>query len=423
MLSLALTSGGLRRLKQFPGEFHFEVGSRVYSCSLAQAVFASEKVARLLLSDPTIDCLKLRVTDESRLFEKVMSLINGESVSVSEDQSVFLTEVGLELENPELTKAGHSLEFAFEEISNENVISRLKRKVSLSLGIDEEVAFLAEHVSEAAFESQYTSVFESIGLDLSSLVLSSPCLKLPDEDWLLDSILRKEFLKSLMSYVECEFLSEEGIANFTSNVCIDDLNETMWKSICRRLHMKVETRDSDRFLTHVIAYTGSGLDGIINFLRKENGGDPHSKGIVKVTASSIDSGERSPEEVVDYSWTGAFYTKNEPNSWICVDFKETKIVLTHYTIKSPGSTAGHWPRPLQWVLEGSNTNNDEDWTELDSRQTDDLKPSSATVTFPVKRPSQPFRYFRIRQTGVNSSGSCCLGITSLEFFGTMQHKK
>ena len=422
-LSLVLRSEGLRRLRNFPGELHFEVADCVYSCSQAQAAFASEKVARLLLSDPTMDRLKLRVTDENHIFDQVMSLINGECVTFSQEHGAFLTNVGLELENPELIEAGHRLEFGSEGISNENVVLRLKRKRDLSLGIDEEVGFLAAHVSEAAFESQYTSVFESLGLDLSSLVLSSPSLKLPDEDWLLDCILRKEFLRPLMSYVECEFLSEEGIAKFTSNVCLDDMNESLWSSICRRLHKKVDTRESDRFLGKPgsIPYTGSGLDGIINFLRKEKGGDPHSKGIVEVMASSIGSSYK-PEKVFDYKWTEAFYTKDESNSWICVDFKETRTVLTHYTIRSQYYTA--YCRPLHWVLEGSNTSNDSDWIELDSRNTDDLKPSLATVTYQLKQPSQPFRYFRIRQTGPNScGGNHCLAITSLEFFGTVKTLK
>ena len=393
----------------------------MYSCSYAQAVFASEKVARLLLSDPTIDRLELSVTDENRLFEKIMSLIYGESVSLSKDHGVFLTEVGLELENPELVEAGHRLAFGFEEISNENAVSRLKWKQALSLGIDEEVAFLAANVSEAAFDSQYTSVFESLGLELSSLVLSSPCLKLPDEDWLLDRILMSESLRPLLSYVECEFLSEEMIAKFTSNVCLDDLNASLWSSICRRLHMKVDARESDRFLRKcVIPYTGSSLDGIINFLRKENGEDPHSKGLVEVTESSVGSSNKPREKVFDYSWTEAFYTGNVPNSWICVDFKKTKIALTHYTIKSQSNTNSS--RPLQWVLEGSNTKNDSDWTELDSRNTDDLRPSLATVTYQLEQPSQPLRYFRIRQTGVNSYGNNYLAITSLEFFGQIRHR-
>ena len=76
---------------------------------------------------------------------------------------------------------------------------------------------------------------------------------------------------------------------------------------------------------------------------------------------------------------------------------------------------------MNWVLEGSNSDDENDWKILDSRNNDtSLDSSSAENTFKIKEnigASEYFRYIRIRQTGLNSRRSNKLVVNAIEFFG------
>ena len=83
------------------------------------------------------------------------------------------------------------------------------------------------------------------------------------------------------------------------------------------------------------------LDGVIAHLTRECGGNVHDKGIVNVTASSVwDNRNRLPQVAVDFETTWSFHSKNKPNSWICYDFQERRVVPTSYSVSSVGSGPG-----------------------------------------------------------------------------------
>ena len=131
-------------------------------------------------------------------------------------------------------------------------------------------------------------------------------------------------------------------------------------------------------------------------MRKECGGNVHEKGVVNTTASSNDHNQC--HQVTDYGWNNYWRTDDEPNSWICFDFKDKTVSLTKYSLKSDGAGGGHL---IQWVIEGSNDGGT--WEELDSRNTQDLNGKYITKTYDCQRTrSESYRYLRLRQTGKNS---------------------
>ena len=95
-------TSGLRRILQHDREtFVFIVGGRSYECGVLQACFISPRVNRLVLSDCTVNCLELdnRFCD---VFESVLRLGEGQSITIPRDQIEVIRELSASLENDDL---------------------------------------------------------------------------------------------------------------------------------------------------------------------------------------------------------------------------------------------------------------------------------------------------------------------------------
>jgi hypothetical protein len=103
------------------------------------------------------------------------------------------------------------------------------------------------------------------------------------------------------------------------------------------------------------------------------------------------------------------------------DFKEKKVSLSSYSLKSDGYGGLHL---LQWKLEGSNDGSS--WTCLDSRNTRDLNGDYIVKNYSTNN-HDSYRYIRITQTGKNSSypglgrpPTDYFRLSQIEFFGTLR---
>ena len=129
-------------------------------------------------------------------------------------------------------------------------------------------------------------------------------------------------------------------------------------------------------------------------------------------------------------------THNEPYSYFGVDLgKDRGLVATIYTIRNRNSTTHVM---MNWSFEGSNDKNN--WVELDrrthmtGRHEEDAMLEGEARKLRVKGVSsswaidtdiyreigcEGFRYFRVLQTGKNSSGSDNLALSGFELYGTV----
>jgi hypothetical protein len=150
---------------------------------------------------------------------------------------------------------------------------------------------------------------------------------------------------------------------------------------------------------------GQAMDGIISYLAKKHGGNVHTQKIVTVTAKSVRGPRYALFNAVDLASHKEFASNDEPGQWICWDFKDMRVRLTHYTISTEWITL--------WVLEGSLDG--ANWIGL-HRPPGPV--NLATASFAVSEPSQ-FRFIRLTQTDKNVQGTNILRLTAVEFFGTL----
>jgi hypothetical protein len=182
-------------------------------------------------------------------------------------------------------------------------------------------------------------------------------------------------------------------------------------------------------------------NGIIAHLTRECGGNVHNGRIVDVTCGSFEketyganprSGvyKNDPNfaaknaadlETVSY-FESAFREKKQHirhmrNNWVCYDFKEKRIVPTHYTIRTNGYDGpGQW-RLKSWLVEASV--HWESWREVDHRERNEqFNGAYFTGTFAVAGGGE-CRFIRLVNIGRNHGKNDCLLISAWEIFGAL----
>jgi hypothetical protein len=143
---------------------------------------------------------------------------------------------------------------------------------------------------------------------------------------------------------------------------------------------------------------------------------------VSITTSSIGNAQSYPlRHVADFENQTFFCTNVEANSWICYDFKDMQIKVTHYSIRSARNLNSY--HLGFWTLEGSKDGLI--WVTIDDRKNDtSLNSKGAISTFSISESFQKdFRMIRLRQTGKNSTGTDELVVNAIEFFGVLKAPK
>jgi hypothetical protein len=104
-------------------------------------------------------------------------------------------------------------------------------------------------------------------------------------------------------------------------------------------------------------------------------------------------------------------TQTPVEHWICYDFKNRSVQLTHYSIRS-----AKYGYPRSWVLEWS-SNYTGPWTQLDSQSGDPrLNGIHRVATFPTTGRGA-FHCIRLLQTGAPHGNQNWLTLAALELFG------
>jgi len=178
--------------------------------------------------------------------------------------------------------------------------------------------------------------------------------------------------------------------------------------LCKRIPQGIQFEYKSDFDDQGIIYW------IATDCRRSLWDNPHAKGKVIVTVSSLEKGtvldfvSRTPTEL---------WTKDVPASWLSIDLgKNRAVVPNFYTLRHGANYKADSLRT--WDLRGSNDG--VKWTLLMRHVNDEsLNSNFATNTWPVPSVTQAFRHLRILQTGHNSSNHNFLVVSGFEVYGTL----
>jgi hypothetical protein len=104
------------------------------------------------------------------------------------------------------------------------------------------------------------------------------------------------------------------------------------------------------------------------------------------------------------------------NNWICYDFKERRIVPTHYTIRTNHGPPGQ-PHLKSWLVETS-ADGENWWKVAREENTRQLNGAHFTGTFAVAGDGE-CRFIRLVNVGKNHLGFDMLCISAWEIFGIL----
>jgi hypothetical protein len=169
----------------------------------------------------------------------------------------------------------------------------------------------------------------------------------------------------------------------------------------------------------VVPYrAGNELNGIFRLLNFACGGNIHARGIVNVTGSS--NAWLTPQNVVDFgSGIGWGSQGHHLGAWLQFDFKEKRIMLSAYTLKTYNGGGYSSSHMKSWVVLGSN-DNENSWSVIDERRCCDLLNGDDRFHTWRVMPTKPYKTIRIKQTAESHWNTASMWLNSVEFFGTLQ---
>jgi hypothetical protein len=133
---------------------------------------------------------------------------------------------------------------------------------------------------------------------------------------------------------ELEIFGRLQIQLFTDGY-LQLFSQSLWIAICCRLCLSVDVKfPIQRY--HVVSLhfepqSCNPLSGIIAYLTSQHDGNVSDRGIVNVSGSTICSSNVA-KNAVDLLPTCYFNSMNEPNQWLCYDFRDRKVRPKHYSI-------------------------------------------------------------------------------------------
>jgi hypothetical protein len=435
-----LSSAGFANVhfNESDNDFDFIFEHSRFSCSHFLACFLSPRIAQLHLVDSTMNSHSITTVGDANLFQSFLALGFGSELTVTPSNRSFFSLLARELGNYELFRL---IEDHFvgdgEALTAENAVSRYCAKKSFGGDFHNEVSFISSHFSE--IPSSLLRDLEFADLDL---VLSHESLCVPNEDDLFDFVLESGHF-SLFEHVHFEFLSAGRVHQFADR--FGELNHCGNSAILSRLFgrlvLPVEAsslpQNSARH-TRKQSVTCPGrqfvpldydlLDGIIAHLTREYGGNVHDCNVVTVSSSRPYGGDAgyAAKNAADLKGDSVFFSScrngdddipNTRNNWISYDFKDRRVVPTHYSIRSQCKGFAYNINPKSWILEASMDG--KEWVEIDRRENNaELIERDVTRMFKVAK-SEKCRFIRLVNIGRNHHGSDCLVISSLEIFGSL----
>jgi E3 ubiquitin-protein ligase HECTD1 len=148
---------------------------------------------------------------------------------------------------------------------------------------------------------------------------------------------------------------------------------------------------------------------------KESWVNPHTANRLAVFYNPFNSDNNNSQKIVDRQASDYTASSDTPNSFVRLDLGEkNKLICNYYSIRG-NNYNGFLPR--SWKIQASSDNSI--WVDLDT-QADNSSINQNVFFSKAVASSTAYRYFRMLQTGLNSSGNNILALGEFEFYGTLQ---
>ena len=271
------------------------------------------------------------------------------------------------------------------------------------------------------FQNKYHDSLFEFDVNIIEKIISNDQLKLYNEEELFDIVLEL-YLKSkeystLFSHVNFINLSTKSLLEFCQKFDINDINISIWKNICFRLEQDISDKSKETFQKlNQNRYIGTRHEQIIQHLKEKYQENNHAQSAFCITSSSELNNNCKVGNIVEQDVDNFFESLNEANQWIQFDFKERKVLLDSYTLKTINfdQTYEHLKN---WILEISNDG--KNYEEIDHHENCDcIYGPLKEATFNVSC-STPQRFVRLSQIGPNWRGNDYLALNQMEFSGIL----
>lgn len=430
-------------LQSYNKDFTFVVNGEEFLTSKVQSDLLSSKISRIHKNDPTFDIITIN-TESKGNFSNFIQLSNFEKTVIPENEIEFMIEIIEKLGNEHIEITNNKE----TKITMDNVFDLLKKHKKNESFYRSHLSSEIDYISSHFYEIIDTHEDEFVKLDIDTInsILEDDKLVLNNEDQLLkfvNQLYEKDSNFSIL-YEQIIFknVSPEAIKEFVLLFNYNDMNKTMWISLCKRLETcnnlkenlnlkryknernqeeEEKKYENENINEITIPFTGNNeFKGIINYIR--NNSNQNINDAINVTSSSVypyDNFSEPRYAVLFEEQNKSFHSNSSPNSWFCIDFKKYMLNPTNYTIKSSHRFENN---PKSWAIEGSNDH--EHWEIIDE-QTDCslVKERNSVHTFQMNQPkSKEFRYIRMRSTGPSWSSGNFLFVNSIEFYGKLTFK-
>lgn len=415
-------------LHTYAKDFTFIVNGEEFKTSRVISELISSKVCKIHQQDPTIDEYVIN-TQHRGDFSEILQLSEFKEIQISEERLDFFIEVIEELGN-ETFEIDEICKTKETKIDKENVIDNIKKherfKHFYYKILEREIEFASSHFFEL-FEHKKEEI-SGLNIDTIYDILDNEQLVLESEDQLIE-IINELYLKDrkysiLYETVRFENLTSESIKEFIQIFDYNEMSKTTWYRLSIRLQEEINnknlTKENKRYAKKGISFSpknNNEISGIINYLRTQNNNQIENE--INITVSSFgDSSERNqPKTVILYeNKNNYYYSKNNPNEWLCIEFKNHQIIPTDYTIRSLPFNSNDI-HLKNWILEGSTDN--KTWHTLDEKTNfSELNGNNYVHTFHINNTNK-YRFLRIKETGLNWRNDNYLSFNCIEFYGNL----
>ena len=154
---------------------------------------------------------------------------------------------------------------------------------------------------------------------------------------------------------------------------------------------------------------GKDWKGVFDFLTQKCRGNPAEKGEIEIKSSC------DPKYLIDKTWQGCWRSPKVPNSWVMIEFINTEIILSSYSLRTHYGPA----HIRSWDVEVSKDK--ETWYTVDSRvNRDEYKQPYTSLHWICTAPQpDPMKYVRFTMTGPSSRNENIFWLSNIELFGDL----